>query len=157
MSVGTIAARMLIRSALTAYHSHRQEKWRSDSEEEGIEYLASFFVGHIQDQQELRWIINGKIIPKIEGMSDTKLKQLLAIKHKSEKLSAKGKPIETIPITNNTILACHEEYLEILQAEIRTRELKKKEQARAEAYRKARKAYVYENGESDEEIAEKMF
>ena len=64
MSVGTIAARMLIRSALTAYHSHRQEKWRSDSEEEGIEYLASFFVGHIQDQQELRWIINGKIIPK---------------------------------------------------------------------------------------------
>ena len=55
------------------------------------------------------------------------------------------------------IFACHEEYVIMVRNEFLARERAKKEQARAEAYRKAREAYVYENGESDEDIAEKMF
>lgn len=157
MSVSTIVARALIRQAIVSYRSHRQEKWRSDSEKEGIAYLASFFIASISDRQELRWIIDRKIIPMVERMSDAKLKQLLRVKNQNEKSIAKGRPTEKTPISSDMIIACHEEYLRILRAEAHARELKMKQEARAAAHEKAHRAFIYENGESDTEIAQKMF
>ena len=157
MSIASIAVHMIVHEAISAHTAHKQEETRRQYEAEGIEYLASFFIQNISDENELRWVINAKIVPKIRSMDGKNLVSLINIKHRNEKLRAKGKPIEKEPITSEMIFACHEEYVIMVRNEFLARERAKKEQARAEAYRKAREAYVYENGESDEDIAEKMF
>lgn len=139
-------------------------KKRDFNEPKVIEYYMSFFAGKIIPSNERQWILEYKITPLVKKLSNKEVDKLLDLRYKNERLIAKKKPVNKVPVDDMMIEKYHSEFLEFKKQQV-AQQAKAKEQARKtaekhqheERLRQMHQRYVYENGESDNDIIEKFF
>ncbi len=165
--VGSVVAHALIRSAVDAAivkSSSGNKNWRSEAIKEVVDYYMRFVIGVIEDDYERRWIENEKIMPMVCTKTDRQLYKLLLMRNKNDKAAKKNKPFREAPISDKTIIGYHDEYALFLKKRKAEIELEKRRkeaesnlrlQKAQEAAR--RRAHIEEYGESDADLASKLF
>ncbi len=140
------------------------QKKRDFNEPKVIEYYMSFFTGKIIPDDERQWILEYKITPRVKKLSNKEVDKLLDLRYKNERLIAKKKPVSKVPVDDIMIEKYHSEFLEFKKRQV-AQQARAKQQAReaAEKHRREERLkqmhqrYVYENGESNDEIIKKFF
>ena len=161
---GSVITHSALGAASDAFWENEYRKWRPKAEAEVIEYCMLYVERHIADKDEREWIRNNELVPEVQKMTENELGKILKMRDKNKKLIKKNKPIKYVPIPDDEVRAAHLKYLSFKKRKATEFEMgRKRREAEAKAQtiqaRKAiaRRKYVYENGESDEEIAAKFF
>lgn len=154
--ITNIIAHLLLNEAVNAYSRKKMQKRMAQMTAEVEQYYMTFF-GEIFLIDEREWILNNKIKPLVSRMSSKELSNVIKIREKNNKLIKQRKPIKKILVSKPTINQYHLEYQNIKREEKRQKEEYAEKKKRDAENEKRYKNYVSEFGESEAEIARKLF